>query len=97
MKGKDIIVALCYMGNTEGTGVTNTTPENTTELSEWLQDEFGVDENGCVEGEIETNTDYVYSYDEPLIVPCGNSMGEVPVIDATVTVEGTYIYLYKVE
>lgn len=97
MKGKDIIVALCYMGNTEGTGLTDTTPEDKTELSGWLQEHFGTDEAISVEGEIETNTDYVYSYDEPLIVPCGNSMGEVPVIDATVTVEGTYIYLYKVE
>ena len=97
MKGKDIIIALCYMGNTEGTGMTNTTPEEQTELSGWLQDEFGVDEEISVDGEIETNTDYIYSYDEPLAKPVGGSVSEILHIDAIVTVGDTYIYLYKVE
>lgn len=96
MKGKDIILCLCYMGNTEGTGITSTTPENTEELSGWLQDQFGVDDEGSVEGEIETDTDYVYSYDDMLIKPVG-SLGEVIMYDAVVTVGETPIYLYKVE
>ena len=88
MKGKDIILELCTMGDTEGTGMTFTTPENTTELADWLSDQFGVDEDSCVEGTVELNTDYVYSYD----VPFRNGTP-----DATVRVEDTSIYLYKVE
>lgn len=97
MKGKDIILCLCYMGNTEGTGITSTTPEDKNELSDWLRDEFGVDDEGSVEGEIETDTDYLYSYDEMLIKPCGTNMGELTNFNAIVSVGEATIYLYKVE
>ena len=49
MKGKDIIIELCMLGDTEGAGMTMTTPEDKTELADWLSDQFGVDENSCVE------------------------------------------------
>lgn len=93
MKTLDIITALCYMGNTEGTGLAKVEDS----VSEFLTDQFGFDEDSEFEGEVETNTHYVYSYDEPLMLPCGNNICELPVIDATVKIGDTYIYLHKVE
>ena len=93
MKALDIISALCYMGNTEGAGLSQVGDS----VSEYLKDQFGFNETSSFEGEIETDTQYVYSYDDPLMLPCGHNIADIVTIDATVTVGDALIYLYKVE
>ena len=52
MKALDIISALCYMGNTEGAGLSQVGDS----VSEYLKDQFGFNETSSFEGEIETDT-----------------------------------------
>lgn len=94
MKGIDVIKCLCYLGNTEGAGVTSTTPEEIEEMSGWLQDEFGVDEDSAISGTIEPNEDYLYIYEEELR---SSHFTTNPLPNAIVTIDDTNIYLYKIE
>ena len=65
MKAINIIDALTRMGNTEGTGICET-PSDKTDITNFLINWFG---GGCevsYEGEIKTDTKYLYSYSEKL-------------------------------
>lgn len=96
MKGLQIIKCLCFMDDMSNTGITFTTPENNSEITEWLTTEFGFNPvTDDVQGVIKTDTDYVYCYDELLV----NGTLEPFTPNATVMLNGidSKLYLYEVE
>lgn len=94
MKGFDVIKCLCAMGNTEGIGLTDTSPENIDDIPKWLGEWFGIDEESTINGTIEPNEDYLYSYEDSL---WGIDVNHPPIPDATITLGDMNIYLYKIE
>lgn len=92
MKSYDIISALCYMGDTEGTGVVET-PANPKEIKEWLADTFG-EEYVASGKELKPSTDYVYSYTDELY--CGKHLPFETKLESE-DESSTDIFLYEVE
>ena len=92
MNAVKMISELCSMGNTEGCGLFVTPYKD--DVIDFTYDYFGCDKHCEIIGDIEENTEYLYSYDETL----GNYVADVVIIIYNDKHEVEYeIFLYEIE
>lgn len=99
MRGKNIIDCLCYMGNTEHCGTITINDADFADKE--LADAFDtLDGQGLIyDGEVKSDTSYIYSYEERLVHPKRGEVGADIVVEITNEnrVLKNKIYLYEIE
>ena len=90
MKAIDIIKCLCYENETESRGIAPMT--NTTDTKAWAETIFGQFQK--IRGTICAETEYLYSYSNPLI---SEDRYKVVHPDVIIELEDDIIYLYKID